>query len=163
MTRLSRFLVLALTALALVACGKQAEEEKKEEAPVELVAPTSDDARVWRDYITAVIRRHGSPDAIQNFTYFLSSEHAADAEIFERQADNVGGALARGVTAGNQLIFASPNSEKMVELVEEAFQYAGPGSLRGVRVIFVGAPEFEERVREKVEPTGGELVYVEMK
>lgn len=162
MNRLSRFLALALAAVALAACSKKP-EEKPAAAPIVLVAPTDGDSRAWREYITNVVRKHGSPDAQQNFTYFLSAEQAADEEVYGRQVDNVGGAIGRGVTAGTQLIFVSPNTEKMVELVEEAFQYAGAGSMNGVRVIFVGNPEHEARVREKVEPTGAELVFVELK
>lgn len=162
MTRMSRFLILALAVFALAACKK----EEKTEAPaeVQLSAPTGSDSGAWRAYLTQVVRQNSSDDVQQTYTYFLPGSDTADYDaLFQRQVDNVGGAIARGVTAGNQLLFASPESGRLADMIVKAFEFAQAGSMNGVRVIFVGKPEDVERVKAVVEPAGATFVFVEMK
>lgn len=162
MTRTFRYLILALAVLSLAACKK--EEQVQVEEQVELTAPTGSDSRAWRDYLTQVVRRNSNDDVLQTFTYFLPGSDTEDYDaLFQRQVDNVGGAIARGITAGNQLLFASPESDRLANLVEMSFEYAQAGSMNGVRVIFVGKAEDAERVKAVVEPTGAQFIFVEMK
>lgn len=71
--------------------------------------------------------------------------------------------MARGVLPGNMLAFGSPESARMADLIIEAFKEASPGSFNNVRVLFIGKPEDSERVREGLEASGAEYVFVEIK
>lgn len=163
MTRSLRILILAVAVIGLAACQKQ-EDKPKEEVQVELSAPTGNDSTAWRAYLTQVVKRNTTPDVQQTFTYFLPGSDTEDYDaLYKRQVDNVGGAISRGILPNNQLLFASPESGRLADLVTEAFEYAQAGSMNGVRVVFVGKAEDAERAKAAVEPTGAEFVFVEMK
>ncbi|MBS7456174.1 hypothetical protein [Coralloluteibacterium stylophorae] len=80
-----------------------------------------------------------------------------------RQLDQVSSVIRRTVPAGNMLAFGSPSSGRMGDLVVAAFGEAAEGSLKGVRVLFVGASDDRARVEEAVAPSGAEFVFVEAK
>lgn len=80
-----------------------------------------------------------------------------------RQLDQVSSVIRRTVPAGNMLAFGSPSSGRMADLVVAAFGEAAEGSLKGVRVLFVGASSERARVEEAVTPSGAEFVFVEAK
>src|SRR3546814_4222421 len=75
--------------------------------------------------------------------------------------ENVQNVVARTVLPGNMLAFGSPDSEKMAELIEEAFAGAPADSMKDVRILFIGTAEQGERVRAAVEPTGAIFVLNE--
>lgn len=164
-----RLLPLALTAaLALAACGGQDQQSAQQAAPqkVELSAPADvNDERAWRLYLVETTKQH-LPQRLRSspFMYYLppTTRENFDAE-YDSQLDNVSATVARGVLPGNMLAFGSPESARMADLIIEAFKEASPGSFNNVRVLFIGKPEDSERVREGLEASGAEYVFVEIK
>lgn len=182
------FLVLGLAALA--ACGKK-EEPKQAAAPVEVAVPAdANDSQAWKLYLVSIAKKHMEGIRNSPYMYYLppgaapaqpveaapapadaapsvastdvSEGTGPDAE-YTRQLDNVSGVVARGVLPGNMLAFGSPDSTRMANLVVEAFTGVQEGSMKDVRVLFVGAAADAERVRAVVEPTGANFVFHEAK
>ena len=180
------FLVLALSLLA--ACGKK-EEGKKVEAPVVVAVPSNpQDKQAWQMYLVSVAKLHMEGIRERPFMYYLppgatpsepvaapapgagdtapsiASTDSADVDDeYNRQLDNVTGVVGRGVLPGNMLAFGSPDSTRMANLVTEAFTGVEAGSMKNVRVLFVGAAADAERVKAVVEASGAEFVFHEAK
>lgn len=167
MNKSIRIVMLLLLALSLSACESKEEKAKAEKAAARaaaseaaMVVPTSNDSAAWRTFLTEVVRRNMQGVDFPPFMYFLPSPDSENFDdVFRRQADNVGGTLARGVLPGNLLAFGSPSSEKMADLIVDAFDFAGKESMVDVKVLFVGKAEDIERVRAAVEPSGATLVF----
>ena len=162
MNTMTRSLVIACLALSFAACKK--EEAPKAEVAAPLSAPTTDDATAWRAYVNDVATRN--MDGVNNspFVYFLPSDKAEGfGGLYERLLQKLEEDLGRGIQEGNMLVFASPAQEKTTEMVETAFKPVPPGSMKGVKVIFIGTPILGERVRTAVEPAGVKYVFVEAK
>lgn len=162
MNTMTRLLVIACLALPFSAC-------KKEEAPVAveaapLSAPTTDDLTEWRAYVTDVAKRN--MDGITNspYVYFLPSEASEGfGGQYERQLEKLEGDLGRGIIAGNMLVFASPSSAKAAEMATVAFGQVQPGTMKDVKVVFIGTPEDGAKVKAAAEPAGVKYVFVEAK
>lgn len=162
MNTMTRLLVIACLALPFSAC-------KKEEAPVAveaapLSAPTTDDLTAWRAYVTDVAKRN--MDGITNspYVYFLPSEASEGfGGQYERQLEKLEGDLGRGIIAGNMLVFASPSSVKAAEMATVAFGQVQPGTMKDVKVVFIGTPEDGAKVKAAAEPAGVKYVFVEAK
>ena len=162
MNTMTRSLVIACLALSFAACKK--EEAPKAEVAAPLSAPTTDDATAWRAYVNDVATRN--MDGVNNspFVYFLPSDKAEGfGGLYERLLQKLEEDLGRGIQEGNMLVFASPAQEKTTEMVETAFKPVPPGSMKGVKVIFIGTPILGERVRAAVEPAGVKYIFVEAK
>jgi hypothetical protein len=155
----STLMIVALAALS--ACDKP-KEAAPEAAPVILSAPTNGNDREWRAYLTQVVKQNMQGIRSSPFMYYLPEESAEDfEEQYERQLENVMGTVSRGVVPGNMLAFGSPSPKRMAELIGEAFEGAAPGSMKDVRVLFIGAQEDAEAVRGVVEATGAGFVHVD--
>ena len=162
MNTMTRLLVIACLALSFAACKK--EEAPKAEVAAPLSAPTTDDAAAWRAYVNDVAGRH--MDGVNNnpFGYILPSEKAEGfGGLYQRLLEKLEEDLGRGIQEGNMLVFGSPAQEKTTEMVETAFKQVPPGSMKGVKVIFVGSPILGERVKTAVEPAGVKYIFVEAK
>ena len=162
MNTMTRLLVIACLALSFAACKK--EEAPKAEVVAPLSAPTTDDLTAWRAYVNDVAGRH--MDGITNnpFGYILPGEKAEGfGGLYERLLEKLEQDLGRGIQEGNLLIFGSPAQEKTTEMIETAFKPVPPGSMKGVKVIFVGSPILGERVKTAVEPAGVKYIFVEAK
>ena len=61
------------------------------------------------------------------------------------------------------VVFASPASAKIAELAVTGFGQVGPGTMKGVKVVFIGTPEDGEKVKAAAEPAGVKYVFVEAK
>lgn len=163
MQTLIRSTLMILAVLALAACDKAKEEAAPVAAPVELKAPTSGIDREWRMYLTEVVKQNMQGIRSSPFMYYLPDESAEDfEEQYERQLENVSGTVSRGVLPGNMLAFGSPSPARMAELIGEAFEGASPGSMKDVRVLFIGSQDDAEQVRAVVEATGAGFVHVDM-
>ncbi len=184
-TQTFRLLVLALSLGALVACGKK-EEPKKVEAPVAVAMPTDNaDNQAWKMYLSSVVKLNMEGIRQSPYMYYLpvaaapaaSSDPAAAADPaaapedgaiptddeYNRQLDNVSGTVARGVLPGNMLAFGSPDSARMSSLIVEAFEGVSAGSMKDVRVLFIGAAGDSDKVKAAVEPSGATYVFHEAK
>lgn len=162
MNTMTRLLVIACLVLPFTACKK--EEAPKAEVAAPLSAPTTDDVTAWRAYVNDVATRN--MDGVNNspFVYFLPGEKAEGfGGLYERLLEKLEQDLSRGILEGNMLVFASPAQEKTTEMVEVAFQPVPPGSMKGVKVIFVGTPILGERVKTAVAPAGVNYIFVEAK
>lgn len=164
MNVIARSILIASTVLALSACSKQEEAPKKVEAPQVLNAPTDGNEQNWKLYLAGVVKQNMEGIRNSPFMYYLPAETVEDFDAqYARQLDNVAGTIARTVLPGNMLAFGSPASTRMADLIVESFKEAQAGSFKGVKVLFIGNSEDEARVREAVEPSGAEFIFVEAK
>lgn len=168
MTKKMALIALVAGALFLSGCNQQGKDavapkvEAVAQAP--LVAPPADNAQAWKLYLVNVAKQHMEGIRSSPFMYYLPSQDAEDFdEQYQRQVDNVGGAVMRGVLPGNMLAFGSPASGRMADLIVEAFQHVPAGSMKDVRVLFIGSSDDLERVRTAVEPSGANVVFHEVK
>ena len=162
MNTITRLLTIACLALGFAACKK--EEAPKPVAAAPLAAPQNEDLTAWRAYVTDVAKRN--MDGITNspYVYFLPGEKAEGfAGDYERLLEKLEGDLSRGIIEGNMLVFASPSPEKETEMIETAFKSVTAGSMKGVKLVFIGTPILGERVRTAVEPAGVNYIFVEAK
>ena len=163
MNTIARLLMIAVLALPLAACKKPEEAPKEaEKAPVS--APVNDDASAWRAYVTDVVGRH--MDGVTNppFVYLLPSETSPDFQgSYDRLLDKAKSDVSRGILKGNMLAYASPNSAKTADLIIAAFTDVKPEKLKGVKLVFIGKAEDNERVKAAVTASGVDYHFVEAK
>ena len=161
MKTMTRLLMIACLALSFAACKKQ--------APVAAVAPpvpvpVNDNRQAWIDYLSDVVQRNMGGIQNQPYVYLLPGESTADfQDQYNRLLDKAKGDVSRGIVSGNMLAYGSPASDKMADLIIAAFQGLPPGSLKGVKLLFVGKPADSDRVKAAVAPTGVDYVFVEAK
>lgn len=156
-----RLLLLAAFLAPLAACqGEKAAVSNEKPA----VAPPKDEnIDKWREYVKDVVERNLDGVTGQTFVYLLPAESSADFEgSYDRQLDTVRSTVSRGVLPGNLLAFAmaSPNSDKLPQLVEDAFAGAKADKLKDVKLIYIGKPADSDRVKAAVESTGVKYVFV---
>ncbi len=164
MNTMSRLVLTACLALPLLAACK-----KEEAAPVAVAAPltapaTADDA-AWRAYVSDVVTRNMEGINNQPYVYFLPSTAGAEdlTGAYERLADKAKGDVARGIVKGNLLAYASADSTRMGDIVVQSFAEVPVDTMKGVRVLFIGAAADNERVAAAVAPAGVDYVFVEAK
>lgn len=163
MNTIFRMLLIAFLVLPFAACKKQ-EAPKAEAVLAPLVAPTNDDLPAWRAYVTDVAKRN--MDGITNspYVYFLPGEATEGfGGQYERQLEKLESDLSRGIIAGNMLVFASPSSSKMSELATVAFKQVGAGTMKDVKVLFIGTAEDSAKVKAAADPAGVNYIFIEAK
>ena len=166
MTTTIRALFIALLTLSLAACQDandgDSEGDAANAAPAPLTAPTTDDDAAWGDYLMEVVRRNLGGITNSPYLYYLPAESTPgfDGE-YERLLDKAKVDIARGILAGNMLAFGSPASTKMGDLIIASFADVDPGSMEGVRVLFIGDAADNQRVHEALKPSGVTYVFVE--
>ena len=162
MKTLTRMLMVLCLALPFAGC-------KKEEAPVAAVkapvpAPVNENRQAWLDYLSDVVTRNMGGIQNQPFVYMLPGETTADfQDQYDRLLEKAKGDVSRGVISGNMLAYGSPASAKMADLVIESFKDVPAGSMKGVKVLFIGKPADGDRVKAALAPTGVDYVFVEAK
>ena len=169
---MSKIFVLMMSAglaLGLSACGgdkpadSAAAAAPAAQAAVTVPTDPADD-RAWRMYLTQVVKQNMEGIRNSPFMYYLPAATVADfQDQFDRQADQVAGVVAQGVLPGNMLAFGGPEYAKMADLIIEAFTGASEGSMKDVRVLYIGTAADAERARSVVELTGATFVVVEAK
>ncbi|MGV8922030.1 MAG: hypothetical protein ACOH1L_01595 [Thermomonas sp.] len=163
MNTMFRMLLVACLILPFAACKKE-EAAKVEVVAAPLTAPTNDDLPAWRAYVTDVAKRNMEGITNSPYVYFLPSEATEGfGGQYERQLEKLEGDLSRGIIAGNMLVFASPSSSKMSELATTAFTQVGQGTMKGVKVLFVGNAADSEKVKVAAEPAGVNYIFIEAK
>ena len=168
MTRSLKILALAAAVASLAACNQQpsapaTQAAPEAAAPAVLTPPTSNDDIAWKEYLKAVIKQNLQGVRRSPFTYYLPAATAPDfEEQYQRQLDNVGGAIGGGILPGTMLAFASPEAGRMADLIVAAFEGVPSGSMKGVKVLFVGKPEDEARVAAAVQPTNATFIFVKI-
>lgn len=166
MTKTLKLLALALAFACLAGCGKKEETGKPAAAaPVAVAVPTNAaDNQAWKAYIMSVVKQNMSGIRTSPYTYYLPDTTAGDFEDqYDRQLDNVTGVVGRGVLPGNMLAFGSPASTRMADMIVEAFTDIPAGSMKDVRVLFIGQAADSDRVKAAIEPSSANYVFVEAK
>ena len=164
MNTTTRMLLVACLSLPmLAACNKEADEAAVvEQAPLTVPADNNDDA--WGNYLTEVVRRNMDDVVSSPYLYYLPAEDAEDFQgFYDRQLEKAQGDVARGVTEGNMLAYGSPASAKMADMIVAAFEGADPGSMKGVKVLFIGNAADSARVEAAVAPAGVNYKFVDAK
>ena len=161
MKTMIRLLMIAALALSFAAC-------KKAEAPVAVKAPVpvpvNDNRQAWIDYLSDVVERNMGGIANQPYVYLLPGESSADfQDQYDRLAEKAKSDVSRGIISGNMLAYGSPASAKMADLVVAAFTGVPVGSMKGVKVLFVGKAEDSDRVKAGVAASGVDYTFVEAK
>lgn len=161
-----KFLLLALAVTTFAACGKKEEAAKPAAAAAAVVSVPANagDNQAWKAYIMSVVKQNMTGIRTSPYTYYLPDTSASDFEDqYDRQLDNVTGVVGRGVLPGNMLAFGSPASTRMADMIVEAFTDIPAGSMKDVRVLFIGQSADSERVKASVEPSGAAYVFHEAK
>ncbi len=159
-----RITMVAMLALAaLVACQK--EEAAPVAAPpmVVLTPPTDNNTEAWKAYVQQQVNIELKGEYMRGrpYIYFVpAGEDEESTRQYEAQLDAVAGSVARGIQAGSMIVFASPDSAKLATLVEESFTLAAPKSLKGVRVLFIGAASERDRVTAAVAPSEATFKFI---
>ena len=162
MNMMTRMLVIACLALPFAACKKEEAPKAVEAAP--LTAPTTDDVAAWRAYVTDVAKRNMDGVTNSPYVYFLPSETSEGfGGQYERLLEKVEADLGRGIIEGNMLVFASPSSAKIADIATTSFAQVPAGTMKGVKVVFIGKPDDGNRVKASAEPAGVKYVFVEAK
>jgi len=159
MNILPRLLLLVCFVLPLAACDKTPPPPPEKPA---VSVPAGEDHDQWLAYVSDTVGRNMGTITNQPYVYFLPGETSEDFEgNYERLSEKVMGDIARGVLRGNMLAFSSPASDKIADIVVEAFDGVIPDSMKGVRLLFIGTAADGERVREAVTPAGLDYVFVD--
>jgi hypothetical protein len=160
MKTMTRLLMIACLVLPFMACKKQEAPAPVVKAPMS--APKTDERQAWVDYLNDVVPRHMAGIPNQPYVYLLPGESAPDfQDQYDRMLDKAKSDVARGIITGNMLAYASPASAKMADMVIAAFDGVPAGSMKGVRVLFIGKAADGERVKAAVSPAGVEYVFVD--
>lgn len=165
-------MMFALT-FALAGCETPEQEEAKQaeaKPKAVLVAPATTDDREWKQYLQQVVSQNMGGVTDRVFPYYLpanstvpSPEDPENRSQYDRQLENVATVLARSVLPGNMLVFGSPDSTRMADLVVSAFTGASPDALKGSQVLFIGKAEDNARVQAAAEAAGAKYIFVEAK
>jgi hypothetical protein len=160
MKTLTRLLMVACLVLPFAAC-------KKAEAPVAEVkapmsAPTTDDRQAWSDYLQDIVPRHMGGIVNQPYVYLLPGESAPDfQDQYDRLLEKTTQDVGRGIVEGNMLAYGGPASAKVADMIVASFKDVPPGTMKGVRVLFIGKAADSDRVHAAVTPAGVEYVFVD--
>lgn len=158
--------------LTVSACqsGEEQAAPKPEAAVVVPKAPTGSDDAEWKTYLQQVVSQNMAGVTDRVFPYYLPANSMEPTPgdpdghgPYDRQLENVTAVLTRTVLPGNMLVFGSPDSAKMAELILAAFNGASPDALKGSQVLFIGKAEDSAQVRLAVQAVGGKYIFVEAK
>ena len=162
MNMLTRLLVITCLLLPFAACKKH--EAPQEAAVVAVALPSSDKQADWIAYLNYKLQPYMDGITGSPFVYFLPSAGTEGFDgLYGRQLDKLKEDLGRGIIEGNMLVFASPAPDKEVEMIEAAFPGVPQGSMKGVKVIFIGPANLGDRVKAAVSPAGVNFIFVEAK
>jgi len=160
---------LLASALSLTACNKESDAPKSA-APAVLSAPTNSDDNAWKAYLGQVVAQNMTGVTDRVYPYYLPANSTTPTpgdpdnhSQYDRQLQNVSEVVARTVLPGNMLVFGSPDSGKMADLITAAMTGAKPDALKGSQVLFIGKPADSDRVKAVVEAAGGKYVFIEAK
>ena len=166
-------LFLLLAGMTLAACTTpddeaEAAKAKAAAAPLApLVAPKTGDDKEWKIYLQQVVQRNMAGVTDRVFPYYLPADNATvqgdGRTAYDRQAENVTAVISRTVLPGNMLVFGSPDSAKMADLIVASFTGAPADALKGSQVLFIGNPADSARVQAVVEAVGAKYIFVEAK
>ena len=158
-----RLILLAFLALPILsACKEEAKPEAVVAAP--LTAPATGDDTAWGAYLSDVVTRNMDGVNSNPYLYYLPAEDSEDFEGSQaRLQTEVNLAMQRGIVEGNLVAFGSPASAKMADIVVAAFAAVDPGSMKGVKLLFIGDAADNDRVQAAVTPAGVDYKFIAAK
>ena len=162
----TRLLLIALLSLPmLAACQKEEATDTVAEAKPAVTRPAdNNDEQAWGVYLSDVVTRNMGDITNNPYLYYLPSSEAAGFEgARERLTEEIEVAMQRGIVEGNLVAFGSPESAMMADILVGAFGKVDAGSMKGVKLLFIGDAADNERVRAAVEPAGVIYQFVEAK
>jgi hypothetical protein len=167
------FIVSILTmSMLLAACGKKEGENTAgvEPSSETLTAPKDGKDESWRQYCGLLSAQYQAQTQGQLIPYYLprasmepDQKDNLTASKYSRQMEVVNLAVQRTVLPGNMLVFCSPDSKTMADLIIEAFANPPKDALKDSKVLFIGNADDAERVKIAAESTGAQFVFVEAK
>lgn len=159
----TRLLLLACLSMPLLVACNKGEDKAAAAVVAPLAAPAGTDSTAWDTYLTEVVKRN-IEGATNVYLYTLPDPAGTDFEgEYARQLEKAQGDVARGGVEGTLLAFGSQNSAKSADLAIASFAQAQPGTMKGVRLMFIGASADSERVKAAVEPSGAKYEFIEAK
>jgi hypothetical protein len=166
-----RLLAVAFAAmLSLSACQQKPAAPTEAAKPVvkleDLRAPTDNNTDGWKKYIEDVMTAGNVVDQRfrRPYVYFVPvGDDDESKRGYQAQLEAAQNAIGRGVQAGSLLCFAGPNPTHTGDLMAEAFKFAGPKSLKGVRVVYIGDTANSDRIKAVAAPSEAEFMFIEMK
>ncbi|KAF1710325.1 hypothetical protein CSC70_06435 [Pseudoxanthomonas kalamensis DSM 18571] len=157
-------LLIACLVLPFTACKKHDAAAMAEAEDVPLSVPATDGDTEWKAYLQDVVTRNMGKITNSPFLYYLPSQSDPEFEAkYERQLDQAKLAMARGIVGGNLIAFGSPESARMADIAVASFAEVPADTMKGVRVLFIGKAEDNERVQAALTPSGVDYVFVEAK
>lgn len=165
MKTIHRLLLLAVLVLPFVSACKKEEGAGSAKVDTPAVAKPADvnDENGWNAYITDQVKRH-LDGAVSVYAYTLPPPGSEDYQgAYERQLDKAKEDVTRGGVEGTLLAFGSADSKKSADMIEGAFKDAGTGTMKGVRVLFIGDAADRARAEAAVKPSGAKFEFVEAK
>ncbi|MEO6171203.1 MAG: hypothetical protein ABIO84_09755 [Lysobacter sp.] len=167
MNTTTRLMLIALLSLPLLAACDKTKTDAGDEAAVALApltAPTTNDDNEWGSYLSQVVTRNMGDVTNSPYLYYLPGSDSEGFEgAHERLREEIESAMQRGIVEGNLVAFGSPESAMMADDIAGIFSKVGPGSMKGVRLLFIGDAADSERVKAAVTPAGVDYVFVEAK
>lgn len=165
-----RLVPLVLAAAISVGCNKTEPAKPAETAAAAAPAPAAippvpaaSDMEGWKTYLKAVVSKHVDRRYRRPFMYFIPAAGDDEAQRqYDAQLENVQNAVGRGIQSGAMLAFGGPDPGRTAQVIVDAFQLASPKSLKGVRVVYIGTKDQEERVRAATAASEAELIFEEM-
>ena len=173
MLRAGLIFSVVIIGLSLTACGKKEGGETAGGVTLSediLTAPTDGKDESWRKYCGLITAQYQSQITGQMITYYLprasmepDQKDNLTASKYSRQMEQVQGAVQRTVLPGNMLVFCSPDSKTMADLIVEAFATPPKDALKDSKVLYIGRADESEKVKIAVEAAGATFVFVEAK
>jgi len=156
-----RFLASILLVCALFTLAG-CEEPPAPVDPAKSVPTSPSDSVAWKKYVSAVSKNYVPTD--QNSRIFATFvEFGQDEEKNARTVENIKNFIGRGIAEGTTILFASPDSKLMADIIEKAFAEPQPNLLKSIRVIFIGQTAEKDRVDAAISAWGATLVFHEAK
>ena len=172
MSRSSIVLLILASCVALSACVSGDDEAAHKvvvAAPVPR-APAGTDDKQWKLYLQQVVSQNMGGVTDRVFPYYLPANSTVptpgdvdNRSQYDRQLENVTTVMSRTVLPGNMMVFGSPDSAKMADLILAAFSGAQKDALKGSQVLFIGKPDDGARVKTAVEAVGAKYIFIEAK
>ena len=158
----TRLMLIACLALPFIVACQPGEDEQRVVEKAPLAAPATSDDNAWGEYLSDVVTRNMEGVTSNPYLYYLPAEDSEDFQgSYERLQGEVNAAMQRGIVEGNLVAFGSPASAKMADIIVSAFAMVDPGSMKGVKLLFIGDSADSDRVQEAVAPAGVEYKFIE--
>jgi hypothetical protein len=130
--------------------------------PTKMVPTNPSDTAAWKKYVSSIVPLYTTPEQSRR-AYVVFAEYGEDEDKTTRTIDNIKNFIGRGIAEGTPLLFASPDSKLIGDMVEKAFADPRADLLKGIPVIFIGQKADEERVRTAVVAWGATFIFHEAK